>query len=105
MRSSKMIRCSAFRAPDDPVEIGQSRAQSLTGNEAVPLPTLPPRALASGGEGRRRRRRGGGLLSCAKKCPPPPTPPRRSQVLRGGRGVRSAAFWARLSGALLFQVF
>src|SRR5207244_12941010 len=44
-------------------------------NEAVPLPTLPPRALASGGEGGRRRPPGGGFFVCRTA---PPTPPRRS---------------------------
>src|SRR2546422_6622877 len=35
---------------------------SPTGNEDVPLPTLPPRALASGGEGGRQGDRVGGLV-------------------------------------------
>src|SRR5438128_2002080 len=55
---------------------------------AAPLPTLPPRALASGGEGGRRRRPGGGAFR-GQELPPTPSPPLPPDQVRGSRGEGS----------------
>ena len=58
----------------------------------APQLTLPPRALASGGEGRRQRRRGGGRCEIAKRPPTPnPSPATSLRSVWGGERKRRAS--------------
>src|SRR5262245_13446456 len=70
--------------------------------KAVPPHTLPPRALARGGEGRRRSRRSGGHLPHARNIGAPhPHPPPATPLRCVGGGESAVRAWIHRLFAVL----